>query len=165
MTRPTRRTLAGTLAPGDAYAPSLFPEEHPAPAAPLALFATDVGRIEAAPTTLAACPACGQPDHGPAGCPFGTAGALFGDLDHQDDDDDGAAPADGLADRWTPDALADQRYADLIRLTIEEHRSPFVRRKAAEAAAMIEAGAPEAAIARAVARWRWRHIAIITANR
>lgn len=129
MTRPTRRTLAGTLAPGDAYAPSLFPEEHPAPAAPLALFATDVGRIEAAPTTLAACPACGQPDHGPAGCPFGTAGALFGDLDHQDDDDDGAAPADGLADRW----------------------------KAAEAAAMIEAGAPEAAIA--------RHIAIITANR
>lgn len=87
----TRRTLPGTLAPGDAYAPSLFPEEHAAPPAPLALFATDVGRTGATAPTLAACPACGQPDHGTAGCPYGTAGELLEDTDHQADEDE--APA------------------------------------------------------------------------
>lgn len=78
MTRPTRRTLAGTLAPGDAYAPSLFPEEHPAPAAPLALFATDVGTLGPPSTPALPCVVCGDRDHLTAACPNGAPVALFG---------------------------------------------------------------------------------------
>lgn len=79
MSRRTRRTLPGTLAPGDGYAPSLFPTEAPAPAAPLALFATDVGTtLPPLSTPALPCAVCGDRDHLTAACPQGAPVALFG---------------------------------------------------------------------------------------
>lgn len=72
----TRRTLPGTLAPGDAYAPSMFPEDAPAPPAPLALFALDPTPGPMA-TTPAPCPVCTGTDHAGTACPRGAALDLF----------------------------------------------------------------------------------------
>lgn len=126
MTRRTRRTLAGTLAPGDAYAPSLFPEEHPAPAAPLALFDLDAGRIDTSATAPAApCAVCAAFDHLTAACPRGAAVDLF-------------AP-EPIDPPYDLDTLRAMRLADLH--TIEETGpSPFLRRKAAEALAALADG-------------------------
>lgn len=114
MSRRTRRTLPGTLAPGDAYAPSLFGDTgaHAAPPAPLALFATDVGAAVLPPLTRPAlpCAVCGDVDHLTAGCPNGAPVALFGP--EQDDNAHRSGPrsstrADGPARRWTDAELRD----------------------------------------------------------
>lgn len=126
MTRRTRRTLAGTLAPGDAYAPSLFPDEHPAPAAPLALFDLDAGRLPVEARTYAPpCAVCAAFDHQTDACPRGAAVDLFAP--------EPIDPPDAL------DALRALRLADLH--TIEETGpTPFLRRKAAEALAALADG-------------------------
>lgn len=83
MTKRTRRTLPGTLAPGDAYAPSLFPEEAPAPPAPLALFALEEGAAVLPPLAAPAapCAVCSAVDHLTAACPYGAPAYLFGGPD------------------------------------------------------------------------------------
>ena len=73
----TRRTLPGTLAPGDAYAPSLFPNEAPAPPAPLALFALDAHQADRTPPPAPPCPVCSGFDHPGAPCHRGEAVDLF----------------------------------------------------------------------------------------
>lgn len=128
MTRRTRRTLAGTLAPGDAYAPSMFPEEHPAPAAPLALFDLDAGRLPVEARTYAPpCAVCAAFDHQTDACPRGAAVDLFA-----------PEPIDP-PDAYDLDTLRAMRLADLH--TIEETGpTPFLRRKAAEALAALADG-------------------------
>lgn len=76
----TRRTAPGTLAPGDAYAPSMFPDEHPSPPAPLALFDDAAGRLDidrAALPPVAPCAVCTATDHVTGACPHGIAPRIF----------------------------------------------------------------------------------------
>lgn len=153
----TRRTLPGTLAPGDAYAPSLFPEEHPAPAAPLALFDVDTGRLDIDRTGIAPaapCAVCTSPDHLTAGCPKGIAGELFEADDHRHQDDPEADAGRRWADELTPGQVVNARNLALIELA-EAGPSPFLRRRAAEALDAIDRGDEEEAA---------RIVAIITAQ-
>lgn len=149
MSRRTRRTLPGTLAPGDAYAPSLFGDD-PAVAgasrpAPLALFSPDVGAaLAAAPIAPPApCAVCGDADHLTAACYRGAAVALF-DLAP----DSRTQPAPEAAEDAELAALEQIRRDTLVELA-ETGASPFQRRKAAEALAALDIG-DEAAAARAI---------------
>jgi hypothetical protein len=88
MARRTRRTQAGTLAPGDAYAPSLF-EEYAPPPAPLALFALDPV-APAGPILTPRCAVCDDGAHQADRCHRGAALDLF--TPDSSTDANGAAP-------------------------------------------------------------------------
>jgi hypothetical protein len=141
----TRRTLPGTLAPGDAYAPSLFEDEHPAPPAPLALFATDTGRADRTPTVTPRCAVCDDDAHQADACPRGAAVSLFEEDEH--------------AERWAGALTIEEADAERVSALHElaaTGPSPFLRRKAAEALAALAEGDEDTAR---------RHIDIITAQR